>query len=179
MEVGRHTVTHDRHSVLVDGRRILVQGAEFHYFRLPSPDLWRDVLEKIRAGGFNTVSLYFDWAYHSPKPGVYDFTGVRDVDRLLRTIDDLGMWAVVRPGPYINAETPGGGFPAWLKLVPGRARSSAPGYTAAYTDWLRRINPILARHQVFRGGSVLRYPTPAAGAGHRGRRHVVVRPGNR
>ncbi len=61
------------------------------------------------------------------------------------------------PGPYINAETSGGGFPAWLKLVPGRARSSAPGYTAAYHDWLGHIDPILARHQVTRGGSVLLY----------------------
>jgi beta-galactosidase GanA len=153
----RHAVTYDEHSLMLDGSRILVQGAEFHYFRLPSPGLWRDVLEKIRAGGFNTVSLYFDWAYHSPKPGVYDFSGVRDIDLLLRMIDEMGMWAVVRPGPYINAETTGGGFPAWLKLVPGRARTSAPGYTAAYTDWLSRVNRIIARHQATRGGSVLLY----------------------
>ncbi|TDB74225.1 beta-galactosidase [Micromonospora sp. KC721] len=154
---GRHAVTYDRHSLLLDGRRILVQSAELHYFRLPSPDLWRDVLEKIRSAGFNTVSLYFHWAYHSPKPGGYDFTGVRDVDRLLHTVNELGLWAIARPGPYINAETTGGGFPAWLKLVPGRARTSAPGYTAAYTEWLDHLNPIIARHQVTRGGPVLLY----------------------
>ena len=152
-----HTVGYDHHSLLLDGRRVMVQAAEFHYFRLPSPDLWRDVLEKFRAGGFNTVSLYLDWAYHSPKPGVYDFSGVRDIDRLLGTVDDLGMYAIVRPGPYINAETTGGGFPAWLKTVPGRARSSAPGYTQAYRDWLGQVNPILARHQATRGGSIILY----------------------
>ncbi|AGL17620.1 beta-galactosidase [Actinoplanes sp. N902-109] len=153
----QHRVSYDNYSVMVDGQRVLLQGAEFHYFRLPSPDLWRDVLEKYRAAGFNTVSLYFDWAYHSPKRGVYDFTGVRDVDRLLRTAEELGLWVIARPGPYINAETTGGGFPAWLKRVPGRARSSAPGYTAAYREWLDHINPILARHQVTRGGRVLLY----------------------
>ena len=58
-------------------------SGEFHPFRLPSPDLWRDVLQKMKASGFNTVSIYFDWGYHSPKQGVYDFTGVRDMDRLL------------------------------------------------------------------------------------------------
>src|SRR5947208_16963808 len=79
-----HTVSYDHYSVLVDGRRVVVRAAEFHYFRLPSPDLWRDVLEKYKAAGFNAVSLYFDWPYHSPKPSVYDFSGVRDVDRLLR-----------------------------------------------------------------------------------------------
>jgi beta-galactosidase GanA len=152
-----HRVTYDRYSIMVDGERILLQAAEFHYFRLPSPDLWRDILEKEKAAGFNAVSLYFDWAYHSPKPGVYDFTGIRDVDRLLRTAEEVGLWVVARPGPYINAETTGGGFPAWLKQVPGRARSSAPGYTAAYREWLGHINPIIARHQATRGGRVLLY----------------------
>ncbi|WP_199509591.1 beta-galactosidase [Nucisporomicrobium flavum] len=150
-------VTYDKYSIMVDGERVLLRGAEFHYFRLPSPDLWRDVLEKYKAAGFNAVSLYFNWAYHSPKQGVYDFTGVRDVDRLLRLTEELGLYVVARPGPYINAETTGGGFPAWLKRVPGRARSSDAGYTDAYREWLDRINPIIARHQVTRGGRVLLY----------------------
>jgi beta-galactosidase GanA len=152
-----HEVTYDRYSIKIDGRRIMLQAAEFHYFRLPSPDLWRDVFEKFKAEGFNAVSLYFNWAYHSPKAGVYDFSGVRNVDRLLRTADDAGLYVIARPGPYINAEASGGGFPAWLKNVPGRARSSDPGYTAAYQDWLGHINPILARHQITRGGPIILY----------------------
>ncbi|MGM1064064.1 beta-galactosidase [Saccharothrix sp. Mg75] len=155
--IERHEVGYDRYSLTVDGRRVLLWAGEFHYFRLPSQELWRDVLEKIRAAGFNGVSLYFHWGYHSPAPGVYDFTGVRDVDRLLRMADELGLYVVARPGPYINAETTGGGFPAWLKTVDGRARSSDPGYTRAYREWLDRINPVLARHQVTRGGSVIAY----------------------
>ncbi|MFF5295839.1 beta-galactosidase [Paractinoplanes globisporus] len=152
-----HTVTYNKYSLMLDGRRILVQAAEFHYFRLPSPDLWRDILQKEKAAGFNAISVYFSWAFHSPAPGQYDFTGVRDVDRLLRMAEETGLWVIARPGPYINAETSGGGFPAWLKTVPGRARSSDAGYTAAYHDWLAHINPIIARHQVTRGGSVLLY----------------------
>ncbi|MBB4910061.1 beta-galactosidase [Actinophytocola algeriensis] len=152
-----HTVSYDRYSLKVDGERVFLWSGEFHYFRLPSPELWRDVLEKIRAAGFNGVSLYFNWAYHSPAPGEYDFSGVRDVDRLLRLTEELGLYVVARPGPYINAEVSGGGFPAWLKQVDGRARSSDPGYTAAYREWLSHINPILARHQITRGGSVIAY----------------------
>ncbi|NEA20920.1 beta-galactosidase [Actinomadura bangladeshensis] len=152
-----HNVGYDRYSLTVDGQRVLLWAGEFHYFRLPSPALWRDVLEKIKAAGFNGVSLYFDWAYHSSAPGKYDFTGVRDVDRLLRLTDELGLYVVARPGPYINAETTGGGLPAWLKTVPGRARSSDPNYTAAYRDWLAHIDPIIAKHQVTHGGSVIVY----------------------
>lgn len=150
-------VTYDQYSLMVDGRRIVLQSAEFHYFRLPSQELWRDVLEKFRAAGFNAVSLYFSWAYHSPAPGVYDFTGVRDVDRLLRTAREAGLYVIARPGPYINAESTGGGFPAWLKTVPGRGRSFEPGYREAYREWLHRINPIIARHQVTDGGPVILY----------------------
>ncbi|MGW0810210.1 beta-galactosidase [Nonomuraea sp. NPDC002799] len=152
-----HEVTYDRYSLMVDGHRVVLQSAEFHYFRLPSPELWRDVLEKFKAAGFNAVSLYFSWAYHSPKQGVYDFTGVRDVDRLLRIAEQAGLYVIARPGPYINAETTGGGLPAWVKTVPGRARSSEAGFQAAYREWLHRINPILARHQVTEGGPVILY----------------------
>src|SRR5262245_60637621 len=78
-----HQVTWDQHSLLLDGKRTFIWGGEIHPFRLPSPSLWRDILEKMKASGYNTVSFYFDWGYHTPKPGVYDFTGVRDLDRLL------------------------------------------------------------------------------------------------
>src|SRR3954454_24360978 len=152
-----HTVTFDKYSVMLDGKRTFIWSGEFHYWRLPSPDLWRDVLQKMKAEGYNAVSVYFDWAYHSPAPGVYDFTGVRDVDRLLRTAEQVGIWVIARPGPYINAEVTGGGFPAWLKEVPGRARSSAPGYTAAYQDWLSHIDAVLVPHQITHGGSVILY----------------------
>jgi beta-galactosidase GanA len=153
-----HTVGFDHYSATVDGRRVYLWSAEFHYWRLPSPDLWRDVLQKLKASGFNATSIYFDWAYHSSAPGRYDFSGVRDIDRLLRIADEVGLYVIARPGPYINAETDAGGFPGWLLTQQGRARSSAPDYTAAYQDWLRHVDPIIARHQVTTGtGSVLLY----------------------
>jgi beta-galactosidase GanA len=153
-----HTVTYDRYSFLIDGKRTYLWSGEFHYFRLPGPDLWRDVLVKMKAGGFNAVSLYFDWAYHSPAPGVYDFTGVRDVDRLLDIAAEVGIYVIARPGPYINAEVDGGGFPDWLLTQAGRARSTAPDYLAASDEWLSRIDPIIARHQLTNGtGTVITY----------------------
>ncbi|CEL62932.1 putative beta-galactosidase E OS=Neosartorya fumigata (strain CEA10 / CBS 144,89 / FGSC A1163) GN=lacE PE=3 SV=1 [Rhizoctonia solani AG-1 IB] len=49
-------VTFDQHSLLLDGKRIMVFSGEFHPWRLPSTPLWRDVLEKMKAAGFNAVS---------------------------------------------------------------------------------------------------------------------------
>jgi beta-galactosidase len=153
-----HRVSYDHYSVSIDGRRTVLWSGEFHYWRLPSPDLWRDVLQKMKAAGFNAVSVYFDWSYHSPAPGVYDFTGVRDVDRLLDMAQQAGLYVIARPGPYINAETSGGGFPGWLLTQQGRARSTDPQYLAAAGEWLGRIDRILARHQVSNGtGPVLLY----------------------
>ena len=76
-------------SLTVDGRRVFLWSGEFHPFRLPSPSLWLDILEKMKANGYNAVSAYFDWGYHSSAPGVYDFTGVRDVDKLLDICDNI------------------------------------------------------------------------------------------
>jgi beta-galactosidase GanA len=153
-----HTVTFDHYSLMIDGQRVYLWGGEFHYWRLPSPDLWRDVLEKLKAAGVNAVSVYFDWAYHSPAPHVYDFSGVRDVDKLLDAAADVGVYVVARPGPYINAETDSGGFPAWVDTLKGRSRSSDADFQAASDEWLARIDPIIARHQYTTGGgSVILY----------------------
>src|SRR5882762_2129931 len=151
-----HTVAYDNYSLMIDGKRTYIWSGEFHYFRLPSPDLWRDVLQKMKAAGFNAASIYFSWAYHSPAPGQYDFSGVRDVDELLDIAASVGIYVIARPGPYINAEVDGGGFPAWLGTQAGRDRSNDPRYLAAADEWMTRINTILARHQLTNGtGTVI------------------------
>jgi beta-galactosidase len=147
-----HTISYDRYSMVIDGKRVWLWSAEFHYFRLPNPDLWRDQLEKLKATGFNAVSLYFSWAYHSPAPGVYDFTGVRDVDRLLDIAAQVGLYVIARPGPYVNAELDSGGYPAWLTTQLGRARTAADDYQAAWEEWYDHVNAIIARHQLTDGG---------------------------
>lgn len=153
-----HTVSLDQYSLMLDGKRTFIWSGEFHYWRLPSPDLWRDVLQKMKAEGYDAVSIYFDWAYHSPAPGVYNFTGVRDVDKLLDIAQQVGLYVIARPGPYINAETSAGGFPGWLTTQAGKARSDAPDYLAAADEWLTHIDAILARHQYTNGtGPVILY----------------------
>ncbi|HEU0276591.1 MAG TPA: beta-galactosidase [Rhodanobacteraceae bacterium] len=153
-----NTVTYDRYSLKLDGKRVYIWSGEFQYWRLPSPSLWRDVLQKMKAAGFNTVTIYFDWGYHSPKEGVYDFTGVRDIDQLLDIAKQVGIYVIARPGPYINAETDSGGFPGWLSTMKGQARSDDPEYTAAYMQWLTQVDKILARHQWTNGtGTVILY----------------------
>ena len=71
---------------------------------MPSPGLWYDITEKFKALEFNGVSFYFNWGYHSPKKGVYDFDGVRDVQKAFDAAEAAGLHVITRAGPYINAE---------------------------------------------------------------------------
>ncbi|MFI1092510.1 beta-galactosidase [Streptomyces sp. NPDC020917] len=151
-------MTYDGYSYKIDGKRVYLWSGEFHYFRLPSQGEWLDVLQKMKAAGFNAVSVYFDWGYHSPAPGVYDFTGVRDVDKLLDMADQLGIYVIARPGPYINAEVDGGGFPAWLHNKVTETRTTDPTWLKYSDEWQTQIDRILSRHQLTNGtGTVIQY----------------------
>lgn len=150
-----HSITWDKHSYIVDGQRLTIWSGELHYWRLPSPQHWRDIFQKMKAAGFNAVSLYFFWGYHQSAPGLpLDFSGIRDVDLLLRMAAEEGLYVIARPGPYINAEISMGGMPAWQTNSATTTRSD----WEQQRTWLRSINHILARHQVTTGGgSVLLY----------------------
>jgi beta-galactosidase GanA len=153
-----HTVSWDKYSLMVDGKRVFVWSGEVHAYRLPSPDLWRDILQKMKANGYDAVSFYFDWAYHSPKSGVYDFSGVRDVDKLLDIANQVGIYVIARPGPYINAEVDSGGYPGWLQETSGTARTNNATYMSYTDQWQTAIDAVLARHQLTNGtGSVILY----------------------
>ncbi|MGW7278084.1 beta-galactosidase [Streptomyces sp. NPDC054844] len=158
----RHRVALDRYSLLVDGRRLALWSGEMHPFRLPSPSLWRDVLQKMRAYGYNAVSARLAWNQHSPAPGEYDFSGVRDLDLFLRTAVETRMYVVLRPGPYIGADVDAGGLPGWLTATEGTARTLDPAFLRHADEWLSRVNAVAARHQYTHGtGTVLLYQVDA------------------
>ncbi|QEE23651.1 cellulase family glycosylhydrolase [Rhodanobacter glycinis] len=153
-----HRVSFDKYSFLIDGKRTYLWSGEVHPYRLPSPELWPDIFQKMKAAGFNTASIYFSWGYHSPREGQYDFSGVRNLDKLLDDARDAGIYVIARPGPYINAEVDSGGFPLWLTDKPVKNRSPDPAYLKLADQWMTQIDRILARHQLTDGrGTVIAY----------------------
>ncbi|ANH91376.1 beta-galactosidase [Streptomyces sp. SAT1] len=165
----RHTVAFDHYSLLVDGRRLVLWSGEMHPFRLPSPGLWRDVLQKMRAHGYNAVTARVAWNYHSAAPGAYDFTGVRDLGLFLRTAAETGLYVVLRPGPRIGADVDGGGLPGWLPAAAGASPTADPGYARHAEEWLGRVDAIAARHLYTRGdGTVLLYQVDSGAAADTG-----------
>ncbi|MEH0167355.1 beta-galactosidase [Roseateles microcysteis] len=149
------SIAWDRYSLIIDGRREMIFAGEFHPFRLPSPSLWRDVLQKMKASGLNAVSFYFSWGYHSAKPGHYDFSNVRNIERAIQMAEEEGLFVIARMGPYVNAELTGGGFPGWLFRQRAEARTDAAEYQEATDEWMTQINAILARHQITDGGGTV------------------------
>lgn len=141
-------VEYDRHSMILNGKRVFLNGGEVHYFRMPSPRQWPEVLAKMRAAGLNEVSIYIPWQLHEPRPGQFRFRGRFDFERFLRDARDAGLYVVARPGPYIQGEIDGGGYPSWLLGGPGILRTVEPRYTAAWKRWYAEVMPRIARWEL-------------------------------
>ena len=156
-----HKVTFDKNSFMVDGQRLNVWSGEIHYWRAPDVNSWRDLFQKMRANGYNAVSLYFFWGLHQSKDGgPFDFSKgtIKDLDLLLTMAQEEGLYVIARPGPYVNAEISMGGLPAWMTNYSGGLRTTDPKVLAASKAWLHAFDQIASKHLVTKGGgSVLLY----------------------
>ncbi|XP_065896508.1 beta-galactosidase-1-like protein 2 isoform X3 [Dysidea avara] len=140
---------------LIKGEHMTILSGAIHYFRVV-PDYWYDRLIKLKAMGLNTVETYIPWNMHEPIPGEYDFSGILDVRRFIRTAQKLGLHVIIRPGPYICAEWELGGLPGWLLHDPNmKLRSTHPPFLAAVERYFDHLFPIIAPLQVSYGGPVI------------------------
>lgn len=143
----RHTETVADGYFVLDGKRVQIISGSIHYARVPPP-YWRDRLLKAKAMGLNAITLYAFWNVHEPHPGEWDFSGQYDVARFIRTAQQVGLYVILRPGPYACAEWSFGGYPAWLHQDPAmRVRTTDPAYLRAarsYIDHLgQQVKPLL------------------------------------
>jgi len=140
---------------LLDGQPFRVLAGAIHYFRV-HPDHWADRIHKARLMGLNTIETYVAWNAHSPARGGFDTTGQLDLARFLDLIAAEGMYAIVRPGPFICAEWDNGGLPGWLFTDPAvGVRRNEPLYMAAVAEYFEQLLPIVAARQIDRGGPVI------------------------
>jgi beta-galactosidase GanA len=140
---------------MVYGERIFIFSGEFHPYRLPVPDLWIDVFQKVKALGFNAVSFYVHWALVEGQPGSYRANDELAFEPFFEAAQKAGIYLIARPGPYINAESSGGGFPGWLQRVKGQLRTQSPDYLAATDNYVANIGATVAKAQITNGGPVI------------------------
>ncbi|CAI7573668.1 unnamed protein product [Penicillium discolor] len=150
-------VTWDDKSLFVNGERLMLFSGEIHPYRLPVPSLWIDVLQKVKALGFNCVSFYIDWALLEGKPGEYTAEGVFALEPFFDAAKEAGIYLLARPGPYINAEVSGGGFPGWLQRVNGTLRTSDEAYLKATDNYISHVAATMAKGQITNGGPIILY----------------------
>ncbi|WP_282795265.1 beta-galactosidase family protein [Streptomyces sp. CC224B] len=137
----------------LDGRPVRLLSGALHYFRVHEAQ-WGHRLAMLRAMGLNCVETYVPWNVHEPRPG--EFHDVGALGRFLDAAGAAGLWAIVRPGPYICAEWDNGGLPWWLtgELGP-RVRTRDARYLAHVERWFARLLPQVVARQHDRGGPVV------------------------
>ncbi len=140
----------------LDGQPFKILSGAIHYFRV-HPDDWYHSLYNLKALGFNTVETYVPWNMHEPQKGQFQFDGILDIEAFLEQAQELGLYAIVRPSPYICAEWEWGGLPAWLMKEKLRVRSSDPTYLKHLDDYYAFLLPKLAKHQLSNGGNILMF----------------------
>lgn len=118
-----------------DGAPWYPVSGEYHYVRA-DPATWNRELAKTRAGGVDILATYVFWNHHEKTPGVWDWSGRRDLRTFLNLAQANGLKVWLRVGPYINAETNNGGIPDFA--LKGK-RSNNAEYLAKTDAYLAQV----------------------------------------
>lgn len=108
--------------------------------------------------GFTGVSFYVDWALLEGAPGTIVQDGIFSLSKFFAAAQQAGVYLIARPGPYINAEASGGGFPGWIQRVNGLLRTAAPDYIDATRLYSKTIGDLISNAQVPNGPVILFQP---------------------
>ncbi|KAI1379111.1 glycoside hydrolase family 35 protein [Hypoxylon crocopeplum] len=103
-------VTWDKYSMIIRGERMF----------------------KIKAMGFNTVSIYTYWGLTAAEAGIY---------------------LIARPGPYINAEMALGGYLGWTARIKAPFRGNDPEFVNTTELYAATVAKLIADAQITKWGS--------------------------
>ncbi|HAF31055.1 MAG TPA: hypothetical protein DCG75_18620, partial [Bacteroidales bacterium] len=158
----------------LNDKKIFLNSGEIHYFRIKR-ELWDKHLQAACDAGLTTVSTYVPWAWHESTEGVFDFDGSscpeRDLKTWLQRCQDYKLHCILKPGPFILAETRGAGLPDWflkqyrdevmmrnskgeLVLSDGVSLFNQ-NYLEKVTLWYDQIMPFIKEHEISTGGPVI------------------------
>jgi beta-galactosidase len=102
-----------RGGLQIGEQQVPLLAGSVHYWRLDPRD-WRACLEATKGLGVRLVDVYIPWNVHEIAPGRLELgrgDPQRDVGHFLRLAHEVGLYAIARPGPHINAELTYFGIP--------------------------------------------------------------------
>jgi len=158
----------------LNGQKVFLNSGEIHYFRIKR-ELWDKHLEAAKEAGLTAISTYVPWAWHEVHEGTFDFDGAscpeRDLKGWLQRCQAHGLHCLLKPGPFILAETRGAGLPDWFLDQYGdevKMRNSKgeivqsdgvclfhPKYLEKVALWYDKIMPFIREHEISAGGPVI------------------------
>ncbi|HEX8021533.1 beta-galactosidase [Mucilaginibacter sp.] len=153
--VAKPYIDFDSKGFIVQGKRTFIVSAGLEYARIPR-ELWYDRLLRIKRAGFNCIEIYTIWNFHEEQEGKFNFTGDRDLGKFLDIVKQLGLYAIVRVGPYYCAEWDNGGYPIWLKFKKGlRVREDNKPFEQYVDRFFDHLLPVVFQRQINKGGAVI------------------------
>ncbi|KAI3753326.1 hypothetical protein L2E82_25377 [Cichorium intybus] len=157
VEITKCSVTYDKKSLIINGRRRILFSGSIHYPR-STPEMWEDLIQKAKDGGLDVIDTYVFWNGHEPSPGIYNFEGRYDLVRFVKLVQKAGMYMHLRIGPFVCAEWNFGGFPVWLKYVPGISfRTDNEPFKMAMQKFTTKIVMMMKYEKLFesQGGPII------------------------
>uniref|UniRef100_A0A9J7YBH1 Beta-1,3-glucuronyltransferase 1 (glucuronosyltransferase P) b n=2 Tax=Cyprinus carpio TaxID=7962 RepID=A0A9J7YBH1_CYPCA len=137
------------------GKPFRILGGSLHYFRLPRA-YWMDRMVKMKACGLNTLTVDVPWSLHQPEKGELRFQGGLDIESFLHLAAEVGLWVILRPGPYIGSDLDLGGLPSWLlRDREMKLRTTYPGFIAAVNMYFDKLIPKMVPFQFKKGGPII------------------------
>ncbi|XP_047335148.1 beta-galactosidase 9 [Impatiens glandulifera] len=150
-------VTYDHRALIIDGKRRILISAGIHYPRA-TPQMWPDIISKSKEGGANAVQTYVFWSAHEPVRGQYNFEGRNDIVKFVKLVGSSGLYLHLRIGPYVCAEWNFGGFPVWLRDIPGiEFRTDNKPFKDEMQRFVKKIVDLMREEMLFswQGGPVI------------------------
>ncbi|KAL2326193.1 hypothetical protein Fmac_025251 [Flemingia macrophylla] len=121
-------VTYDAHSLIINGEKRIIFSGSVHYPR-STVEMWPNIIQKAKDGGLDAIE-----------------------------IQEAGLYAILRIGPYVCAEWNYGGFPIWLHNMPGiELRTDNPIYKNEMQIFTTKIVSMAKEANLFasQGGPII------------------------
>nr|ACC78255.1 beta-galactosidase [Carica papaya] len=151
------TVSYDHKAIIINGRRRILISGSIHYPR-STPQMWPDLIQNAKEGGLDVIQTYVFWNGHEPSPGNYYFEDRYDLVKFIKLVHQAGLYVHLRIGPYICGEWNFGGFPVWLKYVPGiQFRTDNGPFKAQMQKFTEKIVNMMKAEKLFepQGGPII------------------------
>lgn len=173
-------VSYDHRALIIGGQRRILISAGIHYPRA-TPEMWPDLIAKSKEGGAEVIETYTFWNGHEPEKGKYNFEGRYDLVKFVKQVGSSGLYLFLRIGPYVCAEWNFGGFPVWLREIPGiEFRTNNAAFKEEMQRFVTKIVNLMLEEKLFswQGGPIIllqienEYGDVEGSYGQRGREYV-------